>query len=73
MDFALCLQLSVSQLMVLNEIIDTQEVIAKYLQAVPSKFTEIALVDLSTLTIECDRVAQGSGEPSGGGGAEGSK
>lgn len=72
MDFALCLQLSVSQLVVLNEIIDTQ-VIAKYLQVVPSKFTEIALVDLSTLTIECDRVAQGSGEPSGGGGAEGSK
>jgi hypothetical protein len=72
MDFALCLQLSVSQLVVLNEIIDTQ-VIVKYLQAVPFKFTEIALVDLSTLTIECDRVAQGSGEPSGGGGAEGSK
>jgi uncharacterized membrane protein YjfL (UPF0719 family) len=72
MDFALCLQLSVSQLVVLNEIIDTQ-VIAKYLQVVPFKFTEIALVDLSTLTIECDRVAQGSGEPSGGGGAEGSK
>jgi len=45
----------------------------KYLQMVPSKFTQIALVDLSTLTIECDRVAQGSGEPSGGGGADGSK
>lgn len=42
---------AVSELAVPDETIDEQ-VIAKYLQVVPPKFRQIALVDLSKLTIE---------------------
>ena len=52
MDLALRLQSLVSQLAVLDKTIDEQQNIAMYLWMVPPKFTQIALVNLSTLTIQ---------------------
>jgi hypothetical protein len=56
-DFALRLQSLVSQLAVLGVTIDEEDVVAKYLRVVPTKYVQIALsletlMDLSTLTIE---------------------
>ena len=51
-DLALRLQSLVSQLAVLDKTIDEQQNIAIYSWVVPPKFTQIALVNLSTLTIQ---------------------
>jgi hypothetical protein len=56
-DFMLRLQLLVSQLAVLGVTNDEEDVVAKYLRVVPTKYVQIALsletlMYLSTLTIE---------------------
>ena len=56
-DFALRLQSLVSQLAMLGVTIDEEDVVAKYLRVVPTKYVQIGLsletlMDLSRLTIE---------------------
>ena len=56
-DLSLCLQLLVSQLVVLAVAITDEKAVAKYLPVVPPKYTQITLsmemlIDLSTLTLE---------------------